>query len=74
MVPDHKTRLDYPTQADEVVEKVEPLIDRVERLERALLEASALIQNHGDAIARVGSRLSRVEKHIGLPSTDVDHG
>lgn len=48
-----------------------PLIERVERLEVALLEAGDTLRGYGEAIGRVGARLDRAEKHIGLPSTDV---
>ena len=48
-----------------------PLIDRVERLEAIVQRLAEQGENHGESLARVGSRLTRAEKHVGLPSTDA---
>jgi hypothetical protein len=69
--PERAERADeYTVQADD---KPAPprLVDRVEQLENVLAELAERLDTNTSAIARVGSRLTRAEMHIGLPSTDV---
>lgn len=47
------------------------LVERVEGLEKYLAAMYEQVESNTSAIGRVGSRLARAEKHVGLPSTDV---
>jgi hypothetical protein len=61
-------RPDYPTteMMTKADAQAEPLVDRVERLERALLEVGERLSTHGESLGRIGARLDRAEKHVGL--------
>jgi hypothetical protein len=55
----------------QAVEEPPTLAERVEHLEAIVREFAEAIENNRSAMGRVGTRLSRAEKYVGLPSTDA---
>lgn len=67
MVPDHRVRLDVPTDSTEHA----PQADAPPTLYALVMALAEQQENHLQAIARVGERLTAAEQHISILLREV---